>query len=163
MAKLPDDLLERLDPADREKTLGWWDSLSPAAQREFCRTWDARAEDTALHGVCVDGEIEWHPIPIELRAELVDEDEREQSEGRRDLLEYICGHAEVHFFLTERTFHICRSHAAARAAIGAGLLPRAFVCPLADTSCPIRAVLDRFPGRSIRLRPGLRRRDSARG
>lgn len=62
--------------------------------------------------------------------------------------------------MTERSFHLCRSHAAARAVIAAGRVPHDFACPLADASCPMRALLAEAPGKSLRmfvaLRPSVR-------
>lgn len=155
---IPAALLASLSDAQRSKTLAWWDSLTTAAQAEFCRLWDTRSEDTALYGITREGEIEWHELPIELRGEFVDpQDLVDEHEAYQSLLEYHCGnHGDARVFLTERVFHLCRAHAAARAVIAAGRLPHDFVCPLADAGCPMRAVLAEAPGKSLRLFVALR-------
>lgn len=155
---IPAALLDGLSDAQRSKTLAWWDTLTATAQAEFCRLWDARSEDTALYGITRAGEIEWHELPIELRGEFVDpQDLVDEHEAYQSLLEYHCsGNNDARVFLTARLFHLCRSHAAARAVIAGGRLPHDFACPLADASCPMRAVLAAAPGKSLRLRVALR-------
>ncbi|MFV8752779.1 hypothetical protein ACNOYE_19720 [Nannocystaceae bacterium ST9] len=159
MITIPAELVEGLPPGQHDKARAWWESLTPGAQTEFGRLWDSRSEDTALHGITREGEIEWHELPIELRGEIVDEqdlaDQADEAQAHQDLLEYICGHEEIHFFLTERSFHLCRAHARAREVVRAGWLPSGFECPLADANCPMRRVLVASAGKSLRLRVAL--------
>lgn len=154
MYPIPDQLLRDLADEDRTKTLGWWETLHPDAQLEFTQCWDQRNDDTALHGISRDGRIEWHPLPIELHGRIVDDDHRiDDGLARRQLLEYINGHEEIQFFLTMRTFHICRSHPGARACLRSGVIPKDFHCEQHHPDCPMRAVLAHANGRSVELVP----------
>ena len=58
------ELLRGLDEVDRAKTENWWVTLGPEIQAEFTQCWDERNDDTALHGISSDGNIEWHPLPL---------------------------------------------------------------------------------------------------
>jgi hypothetical protein len=154
----PDDLLAPLNDEERARTTAWWSTLNDDAQLEFARMWDERADDTALFGTCADGDITWHEIPIELRGALIDEEnDIEHKQAKQQLLEYIANHEEIHFFLVDRQFHICRAHPVARDVIRAGHLPADFVCPVDEASCPMRTILAACPGRSVRLVPAIAR------
>ncbi len=59
-----------------------------------------------------------------------------------DLYEWIVGHEQQ--FFPERTFHICTRHVFVE-------LPRSFSCPFAEHACPMRAMLDASPNRTIRF------------
>jgi hypothetical protein len=59
-----------------------------------------------------------------------------------DLYEWIVGHEYA--FIQARTFHICTRH------LFTELAP-SFVCPFAESGCPMRAMLDACPGRSVRF------------
>lgn len=158
MHPIPEQLLHDLTEEDCTKTLDWWTTLHPETQLEFAQCWDQRSDDTALHGISRDGKIEWHPLPIELRGRIVDDDDRiDDRLARQELLEYINGH-EIQFFLVDRGFHICRAHAGARACLRAGLIPKHFVCERESADCPMRAILAHTKGRSVELVPIMPRR-----
>lgn len=151
---IPEDLLAGLEDDARAETLAWWSTLDEAAQLEFTQCWDTRADDTSLHGVCHDGAIEWHPLPIELRGRIVDEQDRiDDRLARQQLLEFVNGRPEIQFFLAERRFHICRSHVAARACLRSGLVPRTFGCPAGAEACPMMRIVAAAGGRSVELVP----------
>lgn len=164
MHPIPHQLLRDLADEDRAKTLAWWETLHPEAQLEFIQCWDQRSDDTALHGISRDGAIEWHPLPIELHGRIVDDDHRiDDGLARRQLLEYINGHEEIQFFLTARSFHICRAHPGARVCLRSGVIPKDFHCEQHHPDCPMRAILAHAGGRSVELVPALRHRESGNG
>jgi hypothetical protein len=68
--------------------------------------------------------------------------EVDPEDGETDLYEWIVGHE--HAFIQPRTFHICTRH------VFTELAP-AFACPFAESSCPMRAMLDAAPARTIRF------------
>lgn len=148
----PPEMLEGLDDAERHRTTTWWSTLNAEAKAEFVQLWDARADDTALYGTTVDGRLTWHELPIELRGALIDEEnDREHKELKSQLREYISNHEDIQFFLVDKRFHICSAHAAARAVIRDGVLPRSFVCPVNPATCPMHNILQACPGRSVAL------------
>jgi hypothetical protein len=155
MHDVPDDLLRDLDAEARHETRAWWATLDDDARLEFVRCWDARSDDTALHGVCHDGQIEWHALPLELRGRIVDEEDRiDDRLARQQLLEFVNNQPEIQFFLVERKFHICRSHVAATACLRSGVIPRGFRCPAGEEACPMARILAAAGGRSVELVPG---------
>jgi hypothetical protein len=150
-------MLDGLDEEEVARTMRWWATLSEDARLEFVQMWDARTDDTALCGTSDNGSITWHEVPIELRGALIDEEnDREHKQAKSQLLEYISNHEDIQFFLLEKRFHICRAHTAARDVIRGGMLRADFECPVDEASCPMRAILNACPGRSIALRPSLR-------
>ena len=157
---VPKELLSSLTHEDRIKTLTWWETLEPEAQLEFSQCWDDRSDDTALHGVSRGGEIEWHPLPIELRGRIVDEENRiDDRLARQQLLEFINNHEEVQFFLVDGGFHVCRDHVGARACLRAGVIPKAFSCGKPAHACPMQRILHTAGGQSVELVPiGPKRR-----
>ena len=153
MEMMPGSLLESLDVSQRLEAEAWGSLLPDTARRDFTGMWDQRAEDTAWAGY-LDGEHPvWQELPIELVGELTDDDANfEHEELKQSLLEYINNHEEVQFFLVERSFHICRAHAAARKVLRQGYLPAGFTCPLGDSDCPMRAILLYAGGKSVVIR-----------
>ncbi len=153
--EIPKDLLANLSSEDIEKTVAWWRGLSREAQLEFVQCWDARTDDTALHGVSRDGDIEWHELPIELRGRLMDDEDRVDDRlARRQLLDFVNNQEEIQFFLVDRKFHICRSHPGARACLKSGVIPKGFRCERgAVDDCPMMKILDAANGRSVELVP----------
>ena len=59
-----------------------------------------------------------------------------------DLYEWIVAHDLA--FAAPRTFHICTRHVFIE-------LEPSFTCPFAESSCPMRAMLDACPNRKIRF------------
>lgn len=113
--------------ADRAVS-NWWQHLSPADRRTL-RAHPPRAP-RGLVGRYVE------PAADKQAAWL-------------DYYEYLVNH-EIRI-VDGPTFHICSAHPAARAAISSGTIPAAFACPRADAACPMRAILDRAPGCSLRI------------
>lgn len=154
MVQPPDDLVRDLTKEDLAKTLDWWSGLNADAQLEFVQCWDARTEDTALHGVSRNGAIEWHPLPIELRGRLVDEENRVDDRlARQQLLEYVNNQEEIQFFLVDKEFHVCRAHPGARACLSAGIIPKGFRCGASTDGCPMMKILAAAGGCSVELVP----------
>jgi hypothetical protein len=153
-ASPPAALLAGQSEAERQRTAVWWRTIDAESQAEFLQAFDSRADRTDFYGLVEDGKIRWHELPIELRGALSDdENDVEHRQFKQQLLEYISKHEDVQFFLVDRKLHICRAHPAARAAIQSGVIPAAFVCPLADADCPMRHIIDHCGGRSVRLSP----------
>jgi len=96
----------------------------------------------------------WRDPPIELVGIPVDpESARENAAWCRQMIEYINGHEEIGFYLQERRFHICRSHAAARRVIERGVIDAGFVCPRGEAACPFAGAAAIVPGRAVMLVP----------
>ncbi len=68
--------------------------------------------------------------------------EVDPSDDETDLYEWIVAHDLA--FVQPRTFHICTRH------VFTELAP-SFVCPFAQSRCPMRAMLDASPLRKIRF------------
>jgi len=152
MIEIPLGLLDDLDEQDREKTHAWWKTLGSDAQLEFTKYWDARSDDTAMHGVSRDGGIEWHALPIELRGRIVDDEDRvDAGLARHQLYEFIANHEEVQFFMIEHHFHICRQHPGAKVCLKTGIIPSGFVCDRASPHCPMQEILQAAGRRSVAL------------
>jgi len=114
-------------------TVEWWQGLSVQDRRLLRRRLRSRDEVVVARFVETDGDD--LPLPS-------------------DFYEYLVGH-EV-YLEDGRTFHICSAHPQARAAIEQGLIPRDFLCPRAEASCPLRQLLAERPGLSCLLRLGAR-------
>ncbi len=152
MQDLPEGLVDILSVSQLDSAILWWRTLSLGSKMEFVRMWDARAENCAYYGYVEGERLVWQELPIELRGRFVDEEALvEHDEYKRQLLEYVNNHEEVQFFLTERSFHICRSHKKARDCIANGLIPASFVCPLSSKECPLLHVLAQRPGKSVAI------------
>ena len=151
----PEALFFGQSEVERKRTVEWWSGLGPESQAEFLRAFDSRADRTDLYGRIENGRIRWHELPIELRGGLIDEEnDSEHRMFKAQLLEYISNHEDVQFFFVEKKLHICRAHSEARAAIQAGEIPNAFVCPLQDANCPMRRIVD-LAGGAVTLTPVL--------
>jgi hypothetical protein len=68
--------------------------------------------------------------------------EIDPNDDEADLYEWIVAHDLA--FVPPRTFHICTRHVLTE-------LAPSFVCPFAESSCPMRAMLDACPKRKIRF------------
>jgi hypothetical protein len=96
----------------------------------------------------------WQRLPI-VEAEFTDEEEP-GDDWVPEWTDHLLSNPEVwvwavHRVIVVRTFHICSAHRAARAVLRAGFIPADFTCPLASAACPMRKLLDRAPGKSVRL------------
>jgi hypothetical protein len=146
MSMLPEGVTAKLSEENLRLVEVWWSELDAASRDEFGSLWDARSEDTAYCATIVDGKTEWHELPIELRAfPAGTHSEKENAMWKRQLGEYVNGH-EVHFYLAEKTFHVCRAHACAREVGRTGVVPATFSCPFADAACPFERALDAARG-----------------
>jgi hypothetical protein len=70
-------------------------------------------------------------------------------EAKHDFYEYLVNH-EI-FIDDGPKYHFCSAHPEARAVLSAGHIPAAFRCPRGESACPMRVLLDRRPGRDVRL------------
>jgi hypothetical protein len=104
----------------------------------------------------------WSDPPIALVGMPVDpEAVAEHLAWLRQLREYVNAHEEVEFYLKERTFHICRAHAAARRVVEGGVIPAGFRCPRGAAACPLATAAACVPGQAVLLVP--RRREPRAG
>ena len=114
----PSALTDEATTTEREKVDQWWLELSSEVQIEIAGLWDSRRDDASLAAESTRAQTQWHELPIQLRGRLVDEETRREDRMlKQQLFDYIVNHEEVTFFLEERTYHICRAHPAARAAV----------------------------------------------
>jgi hypothetical protein len=77
-----------------------------------------------------------------------------------DFYEYLVGH-EV-YLEDGRGLHICSAHPEARAALDRGLIPRDFLCPRGEVTCPMRQLLSEGAGRDCLLRLDARPKGAGR-
>jgi len=132
----PATLTNRLSVAQTDDVSRWWLGLPPAERRGVRRLLDQEAARS----------------PVRLVGRFVDA--RQRYEGVEeasvtDFYEYLVNHELT--LDDGRTYHICFAHREARRALAAGEIRASFRCPLARTDCPMRAVLDRAPGRDLCL------------
>lgn len=145
---MPEELTRDVPAAVRPAVEAWWRSLDALARDAVVS--EARPDDTAWLT-----DDEGHPV-VELRGRFVDpEDAIDDALWRQELIEYIDAHPEIVFFLEERRFHICRAHAVGRRVAKTGVVPRDFVCPLADRACPLQRASELGVGRAIALEARL--------
>jgi hypothetical protein len=124
--RLPASLTKQLSAAQLVDVRDWWRSLSTADKSSMR---DARP-------------------PPGLVARFVEPGAFEP-DATTDFFEYLVNH-EISLE-DGSTRHICSAHAEAREVIRGGVISAGFVCPLARTACPMRALLDEGPGCDLRL------------
>lgn len=157
MAAFPLPLFVRDHPADASAVQDWWDALPEADRAELLVLWSRRGNDCRFTRA-PDGDKPgaWRRLPI-VTAEFTD-DEQPGDDWVPDWIDHLLSNPEevwvwaTHRVIVFRTFHICTAHPAARAVLRAGFIPHDFACPLAAASCPMRKLLAREPGRSVKLR-----------
>lgn len=158
MRRIPEGATAGMNDAELAIVDAWWGGLAETEQREFETLWDSRTDDTALYAIEVDGNTEWHELPLQLRGHFVDrEAHREDAMWKQMLCEYVNSH-EVKFYLEHRTFHVCRSHAKAREVLATLRIEADFTCPVDRGDCPFAAASRLAKGRAIDLAPDLARR-----
>lgn len=157
MAAFPLPLFVRDHPADAHVVQDWWDTLSEADRSELLVLWSRRGNDCRFSRTA-DGDDPpaWHRLPI-VTAEFTDDDQP-GDDWVPDWIDHLLSNPEevwvwpTHRVIVFRTFHTgCTAHPAARAVLRTGFIPHDFACPLASADCPMRKLLDREPGRSVRL------------
>ena len=119
--------MSRLTAVRVSEVSEWWRSLAPDVRRELRR----------------DG---GRP-PRRVVARFVEPDEGPAE--THDFYEYLVNH-EIYIDDGPK-YHICSAHPAARAVVAAGRIPATFRCPRGESACPMRVLLDRRPGRDVRL------------
>ena len=131
---------------EREHLDNWWQRLERLDRRALNRFW----EIDAGHGA--DGRAGWVGLDFvpALRRDAA-ADALDADDAARDFHEYVDNHPELVYHVPVPTFHICRSHAAARDVVRRGHLPADFACPLRRATCSMRALLARAPGCDARL------------
>lgn len=149
--ELPSDILARI-PADALPAVRqWWADMTPPARRFALTAWDPRREDSFFDPA--DGD-DWDQIPVVIGGRFVPpEQPLVGPEWHADYFEYLLKYPEL--LLDHEPFTpiggACTTHPEARAALASGCVPAGFACPLGLAECPLRRLLDREPGRSLRL------------
>ncbi len=128
--RIPFDLVKRLSGAEADEARAWWETLSPEEQRAVRGA--AGRERLLARFVEPDS-------MVELEEDIADINEYREENG----LIWWEGRAKLKF--------VCVAHSAAREAVRRRHLPASFQCPLANTACPMRAILDEAPGRDVRF------------
>ena len=130
----------------RPEFVAWWATLSDVEREEMTERWAAETSESPDAG-------DSGAFTVLLEARFVESArgeellvEAEERLALATLDDWIQGHPEYAWGLTERTFHICRAHPKARAAVRAGVVPADFRCPLARDQCPMRKLLNTRPG-----------------
>jgi hypothetical protein len=141
LSTLPLLLRESLADFGLEAVDRWWTELQEPARRDVIQLW----EEANLGGR--------NEAYVEVYAE--DEAELNPALWHDDFYEYLVGH-EAYYVdpAGQRIFHVaCTRHPVARAAVQSGRIPADFACPWHedDTACPMRTLLQRAAGRSVRL------------
>lgn len=139
---LPLLLRESLVDFGLEAVDRWWTELQEPARHDVIRLWEEAS---------FDGRNEAY-------VEVYVEDEASELNPalwHDDFYEYLVAH-EAYYTdpIRGRIFHVgCTRHPMARAAVQRGRIPADFVCPWqeSDTDCPMRALLRRASGRSVRF------------
>lgn len=129
-------LTNKLSVNQTHEVTRWWEAL-PAARR--------RAVETLL-------EQQAASTPVQVVGRFVDARQRyEDVEAPLciDFYEYLVNHELT--LDDGPTYHVCSAHPEARAVLAIGDVPAGFRCPFARTECPMRVILDREPGRDLRL------------
>ena len=150
----------RLNDAEIRETEDWWNQLSEDAKIELNQLYnnvesgDKEAEENGVE-----------LIPIAVYGEFVEDERRDRREQvqndiwREGFLEYLINH-EIYITGWGRTFHLggtCRAHPKARKALKSGFVPANYTCPYQDKSCPMRKLLSKQPGKSLRLLPRFKK------
>lgn len=139
LTTLPLLLRESLADFGLEEVDRWWTELSEPSRRDVIQLW----EEANLAGHA--------EAYVEARAVEDEAEDYNPALWHNDFYEYLVAH-EVEY-MPGRVFHICTRHPVARAAVQRGRIPADFVCPWeeGDTACPMRTLLQRAQGRSVRL------------
>lgn len=150
MEELPAYILERISEDARPVVLRWWTDLTSPQRQTALGDWDQRRDKNFFTPQSGDGEEQ---IPVVIGGRFVPaEQPLLNSEWRGDYFEYLLKNPEL--LLTQelhRTFHLCRAHPEARAALAAGYIPAGFTCPFDSADCPMRRILAESPGDSFQL------------
>ena len=170
-------LRKMLSLQDRAELSMWWSALSESERREVRQLYSQgddqrllplRAGPLRLVGRFIDGDeaslteprsaarydADWlaeNPNLIPTQLSISEANQADDALSFWNLLEFVSNHEDHGFFLGVRTAHVCRAHEEARRVIAEGLLPASFVCPLQQTSCPMRKILSLSPGESLRI------------
>lgn len=129
--RIPFELVKRLTPAEADEVRAWWETLSHAARRRV-RAASARPRLLARF-------VEPESV-VELEDDIADINEYRAQNG----LIWWEGRAKLKVG--------CIAHPAALEAVRCGHLAPSFACPLANATCPMRAILNEAPGHDVRFR-----------
>jgi hypothetical protein len=142
---MPLPLIAGLSPADVSAAEAWWSGLSEAVRSEVVALWDER-QDVCFFGLATDCDGAVPPSVIGGRFVPRDDDDAAGwAQWHAEYFDYLRNHEElVYEPPVFRTFHIgCTRHEVARAVLAAGRIPADFRCPLEQTNCPLRRMVDR--------------------
>jgi hypothetical protein len=135
--ELPHSLLANLPESAQTKVRVWWEKLSQEQHLEFHMLYDSRRERITYMADILEDALVWNELPIWLQAKVVDrEDARDAQLAHQHEYEYFVNHE---IFLVDRmAFHVGCLHSLAQNVMRKGVLPVGFVCPRANSSCPLR-------------------------
>ena len=132
----PTSLTKKLSLEHRREVTTWWTGLSAEERRALGRD-RGRAPAGVVGRFVEPGEAGGPCVP------------EEAMPTGTDFYEHLVNHE---IFLDDGPrYQICSAHPEARALLRAGRIPATFHCPLGAVSCPMREILDRAPGRELRL------------
>ncbi|WP_038168403.1 hypothetical protein [Verrucomicrobium sp. BvORR106] len=137
LTPLPLLLRETMSELGLDAVERWWEDLDESGRRDVIELW----QETASAG----------PVEVRVSGVFVDRGELGDDSGfwHNDFYEYLVNN-EI-YLLDPIQAHVCTRHPLARAAVQRGLIPDDFECPFSNGNCPMRGLLERDPGRSIRL------------
>jgi len=134
---LPALFREALSNAGMLTIDNWWAHLDEISRREALRLWhDCSHEESNLE--------------IRVEARFIENPKEESAEfWQSDYYDYLVNH-EIYLFDVKGA-HICTRHPVAAAAARAGIVRHDFHCPFQSEACPMRNLVSRAPGKSLRL------------
>lgn len=146
------DLIQALPGQDRDHAVMWWGKLSAADRLDFETSWEESLEKDSGGLVLIGFDADRGYIFKGTYREGDDVDAVEFSDD--ELFDFYAGLAgfETHPFINFRVGGVCMAHAAAKACLEQGLIPKGFQCPLSHEHCPMKSILSLSGQRSVRLR-----------
>lgn len=151
-----------LSDAEARETETWWNELSEEAKIELNQLYnnvesgDKEAEENGVE-----------LIPIAVYGEFVEEEGSKRREWvnndywRQGFVEYLFNHEyNLKVLYGGQRFYLggtCQAHPKARKALKSGFVPADYTCPYQDKNCPMRKLLSKQPGKSLRLLPRFKK------
>lgn len=141
MLNLPQQLQENLLSNQLHDITSWWEELEAEEQEVIAILYDEKPLDEGFS--------------IELCADFIDEDEDIENEiwTVGGLYQYLVNHE---IYLKDFSLHvggICSAHKEAIRVGKSGIIPAGFQCPLKDSDCPMKKLLELKPQHTLKLYP----------
>lgn len=137
---LPNEFLEKCSASEREEVESWWRGLNPESRTEVRVLLDRRNDSRAfVFSTDETGETTWRVLPIVDDDLPFDDPQVDEREWKIEYFQHLLAHPEQLLLETKvRTFYICVNHSRAREVAAEGQLSGHFICPAANTECPIQ-------------------------